>query len=261
MSQTYAIRRVVRSRGGIVGSAGFPAGPLPSLLCCSPVVPTVLGFVGLSGTSLSRVSGNTQYFFATRENLILTLGAVGLIAITRSSQTSRNQRLTVGATAPDAPFTTTNGQATTITALRGRPALVWFVTTFCGSCEAGTQAMAAHIKEFGQHRVKVVELELANNLGGTGPDIATFGKELAGKQCTPRLDLGHRLPDDDYDLRPHELPRHLLPHRRPRSHRLRRQQSRQHNECVAQPGQTRRFLTQTDRVELPAGHEREPFCD
>lgn len=80
MSQTYAIRRVVRTRGGMIGGAGFVAGLLPSLLCCSPIVPTLLGFVGLTGTSLSRVSGRTQYFFATRENLILG-ASLGLMVL------------------------------------------------------------------------------------------------------------------------------------------------------------------------------------
>jgi hypothetical protein len=68
--------------------------------------------------------------------------------------------------------------------MRGQPVLVWLVTTFCDSCAAGTQAMTQKIDEFAQHHVKVVELELADNLGGGGPDIATFGRRVAGKSFT-----------------------------------------------------------------------------
>ena len=83
MTQTYAVHRVLRQRGGALGGAGAFVGLLPSLVCCTPIVPTVLGFIGLSGTSLAHTSGRTQYFFATRQNLILgaSLGVTVLAGI------------------------------------------------------------------------------------------------------------------------------------------------------------------------------------
>ena len=42
--------------------------------------------------------------------------------------------------------------------------------------------MARHIDDFARHHVKVVELQLADNLGGDGPGIAEFGQQFAGKQ-------------------------------------------------------------------------------
>lgn len=69
--QTFAMRRVAAQRGSALGGTGAVLGLLPSFLCCTPVVPTVLSFVGLSGATLTRTSGRTQHFFATKQNLIL----------------------------------------------------------------------------------------------------------------------------------------------------------------------------------------------
>lgn len=80
-AQTFAMRRVAAQRGAAIGGTGAVLGLVPSFLCCTPIVPTILGFVGLSGASLARTSGRTQYFFETRQNLILAASlAVVLLA-------------------------------------------------------------------------------------------------------------------------------------------------------------------------------------
>lgn len=84
------------------------------------------------------------------------------------------------ALAPDGGFATTSGANLTVSSLRGQPTLLWFVTTWCSSCQAGTQAMASQIATFAAHHVRVVELELANDLGQPGPSITAFGRQLAG---------------------------------------------------------------------------------
>lgn len=85
-----------------------------------------------------------------------------------------------GSLAPAGSFTTVTGAARTISSLRGQPTLVWFVATWCPSCQAGTQAMAANIAEFSRIHVRVVQLEDYADLGQPGPDMATFGRQLAG---------------------------------------------------------------------------------
>jgi thiol-disulfide isomerase/thioredoxin len=85
------------------------------------------------------------------------------------------------ALAPDGSFTTTTAGATgTVAALRGRPTLLWFVTTWCSSCRAGTQAMSAQIPTLAAHDVRVLELELSGDLGQRGPAISDFARRLAG---------------------------------------------------------------------------------
>lgn len=86
----------------------------------------------------------------------------------------------VGAPALDGSFTTVGQHTRTIATLRGRPALVWFVATWCSSCQAGTEALARNIDRFSSAGVRVVEVELYNDLGEPGPNIRTFGQQFAG---------------------------------------------------------------------------------
>jgi len=84
--QVHAVRVVIRQaasrhagRGGRLGVFAVVVGVLPSLLCCSPLVPTLVGLLGLSATTRLRTTGRIQYFFATKENLILDAALVVLI--------------------------------------------------------------------------------------------------------------------------------------------------------------------------------------
>ena len=72
------------------------------------------------------------------------------------------------------------GQKRTIFSLRGRPALVWLVATWCPSCQAGTQVMAAHLARLRADGVRVVELEDYQDLGHPGPGMNSFGPKFAG---------------------------------------------------------------------------------
>jgi thiol-disulfide isomerase/thioredoxin len=90
----------------------------------------------------------------------------------------------VGVQAPQGVYTSVHGDTASVSSLRGTPMLVWFVATWCSSCQAGTQAMAQHIDQFSSHHVRVVELELAGDLGQPGPTIASFGQQFAGHEYT-----------------------------------------------------------------------------
>jgi thiol-disulfide isomerase/thioredoxin len=110
------------------------------------------------------------------------VAAVAIIAAASTGATNNpaTKATRVAAVAPDGSFTTTSGGERTVASLRGQPTLLWFVTTWCSSCQAGTQAMSSQIHSFAAHRVRVVELELADDLGQPGPAIAQFGAQLAG---------------------------------------------------------------------------------
>jgi len=88
--------------------------------------------------------------------------------------------LPVGTTAPDGAVTTLGGKTETVADLRGKPALIWFVTTWCSSCQAGTQAMAQHVATLASDGVRVVEVENYADLGQSGPPMGAFAKTLAG---------------------------------------------------------------------------------
>jgi len=85
-----------------------------------------------------------------------------------------------GTLGPAGSFTTVTGATRTISSLRGRPALVWFVATWCPSCQAGTQVLASKIAAFSRMHVRVVELEDYQDLGQPGPGMASFGPQFAG---------------------------------------------------------------------------------
>ncbi len=88
--------------------------------------------------------------------------------------------LPVGTSAPDGAFTTLTGTTETVAGLRGKPTLIWLVTTWCSSCQAGTQAMAQHVATLAADGVRVVEVENYADLGQSGPAMGTFAKTLAG---------------------------------------------------------------------------------
>jgi hypothetical protein len=89
--QVHAVRRIARTarasagrpgRGGPVGAAAaVVVSLLPSLLCCSPVVPTLVGLLGLPVATQLQTTGTITYFFATKQDWLLG-GALALLAAT-----------------------------------------------------------------------------------------------------------------------------------------------------------------------------------
>lgn len=84
--QVHAVRRLARAAAGDSAARGGPFGVLaaivsllPSLLCCSPIMPTLVGVLGLSATTRLSTTVSLQHFFATNENSIM-LGALVLVA-------------------------------------------------------------------------------------------------------------------------------------------------------------------------------------
>lgn len=65
--QVHAIRQLAASRPAALGGLALLGAALPSLLCCSPIIPTVLSFLGVTTVSLFGVTGALQHFFAVHE--------------------------------------------------------------------------------------------------------------------------------------------------------------------------------------------------
>jgi thiol-disulfide isomerase/thioredoxin len=89
-----------------------------------------------------------------------------------------------GQVAPGGTFTTLAGKSVNVASLSGQPTLVWFVSTWCSSCQAGTQAMAQYLPKLRADGVRVVEVELYQDLGQSGPSMASFAGSLAGAEAT-----------------------------------------------------------------------------
>lgn len=98
---------------------------------------------------------------------------------------SANGLPAIGTPAPNLGFTTASGSPETVASLRGRPTLLWFVATWCSSCQAGTQFLAQQgLASLHAAGVRVEEVELYDDLGQSGPSISQFGRALAGSQFT-----------------------------------------------------------------------------
>ncbi|MGC8511366.1 MAG: hypothetical protein ACP5PB_10925 [Acidimicrobiales bacterium] len=92
--QVYAMRKIAAARAasGAAGGVAFVVSLLPSFLCCTPIVPSILAFVGVSGVGLYTTTGTLQHFFAVHQvefltaslALLATMGWWGLRKLTRS---------------------------------------------------------------------------------------------------------------------------------------------------------------------------------
>ena len=79
--QIYAMRKIVvrRAAAGSLSGAALVASLLPSFLCCTPVIPTLLAFIGVGGMSLYDTTGALQHFFATNQTWFLGGSAALLV--------------------------------------------------------------------------------------------------------------------------------------------------------------------------------------
>jgi thiol-disulfide isomerase/thioredoxin len=92
----------------------------------------------------------------------------------------------VGSAAPDGTFTTLSGKTETVASLRGKPTLLWLMTTWCSSCQASTHTLAQNLSRLEADGVRVVEVENFDDLGQSGPPLGEFAKVLAGSERTSR---------------------------------------------------------------------------
>ncbi len=80
--------------------------------------------------------------------------------------------------APDFTFTDLAGLAHSLSSYRGHPVVLWWITTFCGSCAQGTQSFAQnYYASYHGAGVQFLELESYNDLGQSGPTIAAFASQ------------------------------------------------------------------------------------
>jgi hypothetical protein len=81
--QVYSMRKIVAARAAssAVGGVAFVGSLLPSFLCCTPIVPSILAFAGFSGVGLYTTTGSLQHFFATHQAEFLSGSLVLLVVV------------------------------------------------------------------------------------------------------------------------------------------------------------------------------------
>ena len=90
-----------------------------------------------------------------------------------------SQNITAGSMAPDYGFPLANGSYTNLSAYKGHVVVLWFVATWCPSCAQGNEVINQNYQFFERRGIKVIELELYNDLGYSGPPIASFVNSYA----------------------------------------------------------------------------------
>lgn len=98
----------------------------------------------------------------------------------------------LGAEAPNATFTLLNGSTESLSRYSGKTMLLWFVSTWCGTCAQGNEALDANMKFFEEKNVTVIEVETYNNLDYSGPGMNSFVSEYApGAYANASITIGY----------------------------------------------------------------------
>ena len=87
-------------------------------------------------------------------------------------------RATVAPLAPVVPFRVGHHMESTVQ-LKGHPTLLWLLSTWCGSCAAGLQALRSEAAQLEMARLHVIVLRNYKNGGYPGPHIRSFVKRFA----------------------------------------------------------------------------------
>ena len=116
--------------------------------------------------------------------IAVVVAVLALHFVNRQSGSTTTVAPAVGEVAPNASFRTLSGSTVEVASLRPHPTLLWFVTTWCSSCQAGTQSVAQNIDALRRDGVRVDEVELYKDLVQSGPSMSQFARVLAGPEVT-----------------------------------------------------------------------------
>lgn len=89
------------------------------------------------------------------------------------------EQLSAGSMMPALRYQLSNGDTLSSDDLRGHAYMLWLMATWCSSCQGGTNVIAQHISQLRTRNVRVLQFEVANDLGYPGPPVSAF-KQAAG---------------------------------------------------------------------------------
>ena len=112
--------------------------------------------------------------------IILMIAAVFIYFAVGHSNPQVQRAAVYNSSAPDYRFIAANGSIMNLSEFSGKPVVIWFVATWCSSCAQGDEALNKSYQFFRQHNIKIIELEIYNDLGYKGMPIGQFVSDYAG---------------------------------------------------------------------------------
>ncbi len=107
--------------------------------------------------------------------ILLVATILGVWAL---SSSSAGVALKIGGTAPDFTFTTLDGSQSRFGTYLGRPVVLWWVATWCTSCQDGTRLFVqSYYNQYKAAGVVLLEIESYQNLGQPGPSLSGFASQ------------------------------------------------------------------------------------
>jgi len=116
--------------------------------------------------------------------LIILIFIIGL-SLTIFSQSSSNinnlsPKAELNKQAPDFNIYLIDGSKARLSDFFGRPILLWFVTTWCPSCQIGAKLLASYYSSLHSKGIIILTILLYNNMGIEGPSLKEFAINYAG---------------------------------------------------------------------------------
>lgn len=124
-----------------------------------------------------------------------------------SSSSPTSSQLSVGVSngniPPNFPINFVNGTTSNFYSFLGRPTLLWFITTWCSSCQQGGQMLnTQYYQELYSKGVVIITVELYNDLGQNGPNLTQFANNYGGGTNKPMWYYGNSNQTTTYTFDP-----------------------------------------------------------
>ncbi len=107
------------------------------------------------------------------KRFVRILALPALFALAAAAPSAAAAPIAVHKPAPAFTYRLLNGKTLSPAQLRGHKYILWVMATWCPSCRAGSQIAAQHIQDLVRNHVILVEMEVYDNLGGSGPPLAS----------------------------------------------------------------------------------------
>jgi thiol-disulfide isomerase/thioredoxin len=105
--------------------------------------------------------------------------------------------------APNIPITLTNGTTTSLSKFSGSTVLLYFVATWCSSCQQAAQLLdQQYYSQLHSKGVVILTIELYNDLNQQGPSIEQFANQYGGGTGKPGWFFGTSTQNATYTYDP-----------------------------------------------------------